>query len=61
MLPRLTLTHTRPLHFPPGTPLAPQTQPQESLCGASGFVTFKASRDAEMALRLRLEPEGPSR
>jgi len=31
---------------------------QESLCGASGFVTFKASRDAEMALRLRLEPEG---
>ncbi|CAK9113866.1 CSC1-like protein At4g02900 [Durusdinium trenchii] len=33
---------------------------QESLCGASGFVTFKASRDAEMALRLRLEPEGPS-
>lgn len=31
---------------------------QESLCGASGFITFKASRDAEMALRLRLEPEG---
>eukprot|EP00439_Symbiodinium_sp_Y106_P052054 s2947_g6.t4 len=26
--------------------------------GAAAFVTFKASRDAEMALRLRLEPEG---
>ncbi|CAE7494198.1 unnamed protein product [Symbiodinium pilosum] len=28
------------------------------LSGAAAFVTFKASRDAEMALRLRLEPEG---
>ncbi|CAJ1439916.1 unnamed protein product [Effrenium voratum] len=31
---------------------------QESLCSSSAFVTFKSSRDAEMALRLRLEPEG---
>ncbi|CAE7199081.1 unnamed protein product [Symbiodinium natans] len=26
--------------------------------GSAAFVTFRASRDAEMALRLRLEPEG---
>mmetsp|Transcript_12975 Transcript_12975/g.24535 ORF Transcript_12975/g.24535 Transcript_12975/m.24535 type:complete len:802 (+) Transcript_12975:15-2420(+) len=31
---------------------------EEELSGAAAFVTFQASRDAEMALRLRLEPEG---
>ena len=31
---------------------------QAEYSGAAAFVTFKASRDAEMALRLRLEPEG---
>ena len=31
---------------------------QVELSGPAAFVTFQGSRDAEMALRLRLEPEG---